>query len=115
MAYSAPVLEEVVSKVAHQSMPVDRDTRTSLLFNSETGETDGLLLESLLERVAVFVRAQDTLSLADVSSLRRTMAQGQARRADLYVLMSTTIQKPVMLLATLSKIRILRVEAPAFA
>ena len=41
MAYSAPVLEEVVSKVAHQSMPVDRDTRTSLLFNSETGETEG--------------------------------------------------------------------------
>ena len=112
MAYSAPVLEEVVAQMTNRRRDTGEGARVIPLLNPETGETDGLLLESLLERIALFFRAQDSLSLADISQMRRAMARGQARRAYLYVLTNTCIQNPVMLLATLSKIRIIRVELP---
>lgn len=115
MAHSMLVLDEVVSRMAHHTVQREDGIKTVPLINADTGEPEGMLVDSLLERVAIFVRAQDSLSLADISALRRTLARAQARRAYLYVLMTTSIQKPVMLLATLSKIRIVRVEAPGFA
>lgn len=112
MAHSAPVLEEVVAQMTTRRLDAGEGARVEPLINPETGQPDGMLLESFLERVALFFRAQDSLSLADISQLRRAMARGQARRAYLYVLTNTYIQNPVMLLATLSKIRIIRVEVP---
>ncbi len=114
MTHSSALLDEVVSQVTHRAVQSAHGTNAIPLINAETGEPDGLLLQSLLERVAIFVRAQDVLSLADVSGLRRAMTRAQARRAYVYVLASTNVQKPVLLLATLSKIRLIRVEAPTF-
>lgn len=112
MAHSAPVLEEVITRMTNRDGDAGEGARVEPLINPETGQTDGMLVESFLERIALFFRAQGSLSLADISQVRRAMARGQARRAYLYVLANTSIQNPVMLLATLSKIRIIRVEVP---
>ncbi len=113
MTPAVAVLDEVVAKVFTRSAEEADQARMEPLVNPESGQPDGMVLRTLLERVAIFVRAQDTLSLADVSSMRRALARAQARRGYLYVLSHTVIQKPVMLLATLSKIRIVRVEPPS--
>ena len=111
MAQTALALDDVVSQVASHTFRGD-DVHTATLLDPETGHADGMLVESLLERIAIFVHAQDSLSLSDLSHVRRVMARAQARRAYLFVLATTAVQKPVELLATLSKIRIVRVEAP---
>lgn len=82
------------------------------VMDHETGLPDGLLAETFLERVMIFSRKEEVLSLSDVGRLRRAMARVQARRALLYVPVETFISNPVMLLATLSKIRIVRLSAP---
>ena len=112
MMQSTLVLDELVSQVADRTVGGSEGTRTEPILNPDSGQPEGVLMESLLERVAIFVRAQDSLSLDDVSHVRRSMARAQARRAYIYVLASTNVQKPIMLLATLSKIRIVRVDTP---
>lgn len=115
MTHAVAVLDEVVAKVFNRSAEEADQARMEPMVNPETGQPEGMVLHTLLERVAIFVRAQDALSLADISSMRRALARARARRGYLYVLSQTVIQKPVMLLATLSKIRIVRVEPPAFS
>jgi hypothetical protein len=115
MTQSSAVVDEVVTRVSNQAVTQDERARLEPITNPESGEPEGMVIHSALERVAVFVRAQKVLSLADVSALRRALTRVQARRGYLYVLSDTAIQKPVMLLATLSKIRVVRVEAPVFA
>ncbi len=107
------VLDELVSQVANRTVQGSEGTRTEPLLNPDSGQPEGMLMESLLERVAIFVRAQDSLSLDDISYVRRSMARAQARRAYLYVLSETNVQQPIMLLATLSKIQIVRVDRAA--
>lgn len=113
MTPAVAVLDEVVAKVFHRSVEEADQARMEPMVNPESGQPEGMVLHSPLERVAIFVRAQETLSLADVRSMRRALARVRARRGYLYVLSHTDIQKPVMLLATLSKIRIVRVEPPS--
>ncbi len=113
MTRSSAVLDEVVTQVSAYSLTRDTQARLEPIVSPESGQPEGFVIDSILERVAVFVRAQDTISLAQISALRKTLARTQARRGYLYVLSETEIQKPVMLLATLSRIRIVRVEPPA--
>lgn len=113
MTQAVAVLDEVVTRVFNRSVEEADQARIEPVVDPDSGQPEGMVLHTLLERVAVFVRAQETLSLADVSAMRRALARARARRGYLYVLSQTVIQKPVMLLATLSKIRIVRVEPPA--
>lgn len=113
MTHAVAVLDEVVDKVFNRSVEKADRARREPLVHPETGQPEGIVLHTALERVAIFVRAQETLSLADVSSMRRALARAQARRGYVYVLSHTVVQEPVMLLATMSKIRIVRVEPPA--
>lgn len=112
MTHAVAVLDEVVANVFNRSAEEAGQARVEPLVNPETGEQEGMVLHTLLERIAVFVRARETVSLADISAMRRALARARARRGCLYVLSQTVIQQPVMLLATLSKIRIVRVEPP---
>ncbi len=112
MSQPALVLDEVVSRVSDRTVEGGEGTRIEPILDPQSGQPEGMVMESLLERVAIFVRAQDSLSLDDISHVRRSMARAHARRADVYVLTKTNVQKPIMLLATLSKIRIVRVDRP---
>ncbi len=112
MTHPTLVLDELVSQVAKRTVEGHHDGRVEPLSNPDTGESDGMLIESLLERVVMFVRAPGSLSLADVSHVRRSMARAQARPAYVYVPNRTNVQKQIMLLATLSKIHIVKVEIP---
>ncbi len=94
-----------------------QDAQTEPILDQESHQADGILVSSLQERVAVFAHQFDALALPEVSRFRRLMAKAQARRAVLYVATSCSVPQPVMLLATLSKIEILRVaptELPLF-
>jgi hypothetical protein len=82
------------------------ELRVEPIWNN--GHVDGLLLQSSLERVAVFTWKDRSVSLADVSRLRKAMTRAQARRALVYVPKEIAIASPVILLATLSKIEIVR-------
>ncbi|MBI4401568.1 MAG: hypothetical protein HY581_08045 [Nitrospirae bacterium] len=113
MGTSGLVFDELVSQIASKAVAGVDESRTEPVIDRDNGRQDGLLVESSLERVVVFSRKQATLSLSDISHLRRMMARAQARRALLYVPLETTVSNPVMLLATLSKIEIVRLAAAA--
>jgi hypothetical protein len=85
------------------------------LLDLERGSGDGFLIESSLERVVVVGQDRPILSLADVSYVRRMMIRARARRGLLYVPVWTTIPNPVRLLATLSKIEIIRLAVESHA
>jgi hypothetical protein len=109
MAVSEIVFQELVTQLASKSMADLDEPRMEPVINMENGQQEGVLLETSLERVAVFCHPKAELELADVAHVRRIMARVQARRALLYVPVETTIPNPVMLLATLSRIRVVRV------
>ena len=88
-------------------------SRVERLPDREPGGHDGLLVQSALERVAVFTTRADELTLADVSALRRRMRDAQARRGLLCVPTNMRIPSPVMLLATLSKIEVIKLKPEA--
>lgn len=113
MGASSLVFDELVSRMASKTVAGVDESRVEPIFDSEKGRQDGLLVESSLERVVVFAREQEALSLSDVSYVRRVMTRTQARRALLYVPVGTSIPNAVMLLATLSKIEIVRLAEPA--
>ena len=115
MAVSGLVFDELMSRIARTGMGGVDESRTEPIIDRNNGQWNGLLVETSLERVAVFCRELESLALADVSQVRHTMIHAQARRALLYVPGKTTISNPVMLLATLSKIQIVRLaeEDPA--
>ncbi|MGH7256373.1 MAG: hypothetical protein ACREI3_11405 [Nitrospirales bacterium] len=108
MATCSPVFEEAVSEIARQNFSGSDVMRMEPVSDPVTGEVDGLLVESSLERVVVFSRTPDLLSLGEISRLRRALGRVQARRALLYVPGHTIVTSSVMLLATLSKIKIVR-------
>ena len=114
MAFSsyAPSHEQI-SQMATQHLKTDEGTQIKPLINPDTGRPDGALVESLIERVAVFGRNKETLSIADVSYFKRALAKNQARRGYVYVQEGMAIEKSVMLLATLSHIRIVRLDVAA--
>ena len=113
MGASSLVFDALKSRMAGQTSADVDGSHIEPIFDQENGRQDGLLVESTLERVVVIAREQETLSLSDVSYVRRAMTRTQARRALLYVAMGTSIANAVMLLATLSKIEIVRLAEPA--
>jgi hypothetical protein len=81
------------------------------LRDPSNGQEDGFLIESGCGRMVVTGRDEPVLSLADVSRVRQMMVRARARRGLLYVPVRTVVANPVMLLATLSKIEIVRMAA----
>ncbi|HEX3203660.1 MAG TPA: hypothetical protein VHQ67_02835 [Nitrospiraceae bacterium] len=74
----------------------------------DNGHEQGVLVESPLERVALFIWREPSLRLSDISRLRWIMRRIQARRAVLYVPIGITVPGPVSLMAALSKIAMTR-------
>ena len=109
MALNGAMFQELVNSLASQAMGEMEEARVQPVLDQDSGHPDGLLLESALERVVVFGRDAPVLTLEQIAYIRKVMARVQARRAVLYVPIDTSIQNPVMLLATLSKVRIVRV------
>ena len=70
----------------------------------------GMLVQSPLERVALFSWKRIDLTLLDLTCLRHAITRFQARRAVLYVPADIPIPSSLMLLATLSKIAVVREE-----
>ena len=106
------VLNEYVSTVAYQAVARAGESTLLPIIDQQSGEPEGVLVASSLERIVVCGREQALLSLMDIKTVQRTMVRVQARRAVLYVPAEMMIPNPVMLLATLSKIDIIRM-APA--
>jgi hypothetical protein len=77
----------------------------------EDGIYHGMLVQSPLERVALFMWKRINFTLSDITRLRQALTRFQARRAILYVSADIQIPSSFTLLATLSKIAIVR-EAP---
>lgn len=111
MGTSSLVFDEVVSRMARKVLSGTRDSRLEPILEGSSGRMEGYLVESFLERIVVVAREQDVLSLADISAIRKNMIRAQARRALLYIPITTVIPNPVMLLATLSRIEIVRLTA----
>lgn len=110
MATSAPVVDEQLERISNEIAAKLDGGRTGALCDPDTGQQAGILVSSFLENVAVFGHTGDTLSLTDVRRLHRAAVQTHARRALLCVPTSTMIPNSVLLLATLSKIRIVRLQ-----
>lgn len=77
----------------------------------EDGVYHGMLVQSPLERVALFNWKRINLTLSDITRLRQAVTRFQARRAVLYVSRDILIPSSFTLLATLSKIAIVREES----
>ncbi|MGH7231022.1 MAG: hypothetical protein ACREJU_06635 [Nitrospiraceae bacterium] len=77
---------------------------------ADTRPADGIVVQSSLERVAVFTHNQPQLSLSDISHMRRVRARSHARRAVLFVRKDLAVASSVSLLATLSKIEIVQIN-----
>jgi hypothetical protein len=105
------VFDEAVAQIAKTAVAGMDDSRMERIIDLGAGHQDGFLVESFLERVVVFSAQRGTLSLSDVSDARRAMTKAQARRAMLCVPAEASIPNAVLLLATLSKIEIVRVTA----
>lgn len=112
MGISGLVFDEAVSRLAGQMNGLGEDSRLEPIIDLITGRQRGLLVDSLLERVAVFSKEPRELSPGDVSEISRLMRRANARRALLYVPVTTLVHNSVRLLAALSKIEIVRVNAP---
>ncbi len=90
----------------------------SVLIGTETvqfepikdGIYHGMLVQSPLERVALFNWKRIHFTLSDITRLRQALTRFQARRAVLYVSADIQIPSSFMLLASLSKIAIVREE-----
>jgi hypothetical protein len=76
----------------------------------EGGIYHGMLVQSALERVALFSWKRMILTLTDISHFRQALTRFQAQRAVLYVSADLHIPSSFILLATLSKIAIVREE-----
>ncbi len=92
---------------------------TSVLIGAETvqfepivedGMYHGMLVQAPLERVALFSWKRMDLALSDITRLRQALIRFHARRAVLYVSADIHIPSSLHLLATLSKIVIVREE-----
>jgi len=111
MPATSMVLDEVLPYLAGRGVFQEADARMEPLVDPRDGSEAGLLIESPFGRLVVTKRDEPVLSLGDVSHVRQMMIRAHARRALLYVPLQTTIANSVMLLATLSKIEIVRLAA----
>lgn len=103
--------DEMLAQVARRAIPAVNAPLMEPILDPRQGCEEGLLIESPLERVVLAGRDLPTLSPADVSQVRRMMIRARARRGLLCVPVWTAIPNPVMLLATLSRIEIIRLGA----
>ncbi len=110
MAASVPVVDEQLERISSEVAAKLDGGQTGALCDPNSGQQRGILVSSYLENVAVFGHTGETLSLADVRRLHRAAVQAHAHRALLCVPISTMIPNSVLLLATLSKIRIVRLQ-----
>jgi hypothetical protein len=108
---SGLVFGEAVSRLAGQGGGSGGESRLEPIIDGLSGRQRGLLLELPCERVAVFSRETPVLRLHDVSEIRKLLMRAKARRALLYVPIRTLVPNDVRLLATLSKIEIVRFSA----
>ena len=88
------------------------DPSDAVRFESIIGDGlyHGMLVQSPLERVALFSWKRVDLTLSDLTCLRHVLTRFQARRAVLYVPADILIPSSLLLLATLSKIAVIREE-----
>jgi len=100
--------EEILPRIAEKSLGRDVENHVEPLIDPNDGQQAGLLVESAFERVVVTKREQLELSLDDVRCVRQMLVQARARRGLLCVPVAATIPNSVMLLATLSRIEIVR-------
>jgi hypothetical protein len=112
MPVPSVILDEVLPHLASHGIHQDDEPRMEPLLDPGSGEEDGILLEAGFGRMVVVRRDEPVLSLRGVSHVRQMMVRARARRALLYVPLQTVVTNPVMLLATLSHIEIVRL-APA--
>ena len=89
----APFVRSSIGKEGVQFEPIIED-----------GIYHGMLVQSPLERVALFSWKRIDLTLSDITRLRQALIRFRARRALLYVPADIVIPSCVRLLATLSKI-----------
>ena len=111
MPATSMVFDEVLPHLADRGVCQDDESRMEPLVDPNDGREAGLLIESPFGRLVVTKWDEPVLSLGEVSHVRQMMIRARARRALLYVPLQTTIANPVMLLATLSKIEIVRLAA----
>src|SRR5918996_3006009 len=109
MNATTALLQELLPRTASKTMAGADELHVEPIFGG--GHPDGLLVELPLERVAVFTWRHDRLSLSQVGRLRRATAHALARRAIVYVRQDAGISSAAILLATLSKIEIVRLAA----
>ena len=100
--------EDVLPRIAEKGVGRDFDSHVEPLIDPSNGQQAGLLVESVFERVVVVKRDQPEVSLEDVSRMRQMIVRVRARRGLLCVPVDAMIPNPVMLLATLSRIEIVR-------
>ena len=102
-----------------RALSTHKPTETSVLVGVEAvqfepivedGTYHGMLVKAPLEQVAVFSWKRMDLALSDITRLRQTLIRFHARRAVLYVSPDIHIPSSLRLLATLSKIAIVREE-----
>ena len=111
MGMSGLVFGEAVARLAGQGSGGGQDSHLEPIIDQLSGRQRGLLMESPCERVAVFTKDTDRLHLHDISEARKLLLRAKARRALLYVPIHTLVPTDVRLLATLSKIEVVRFSA----
>ena len=108
MPASTLTFEDVLPRIAEKGVARDVDSHLELLVDPSNGQQAGLLVESTFERVVIAKHDQIELSLEHISRIRQMIVRARARRGLLYVPVDARISNPVMLLATLSRIEIVR-------
>jgi len=108
MPTTSLTFEDVLPRIAEKGVGRDLDSHVELLIDPSSGQQAGLLVESIFERVVVAKHDQHELSLENVSRMRQMIVRARARRGLLCVPIDAMISNPVMLLATLSRIEIVR-------
>ena len=105
----------VRGSVTEESKPAvssDPNRVEAVRFESIIGEGayHGMLVQSPLEHVVLFSWKRIDLTLSDLTGLRHALTRVHARRAILYVSADVLIPSSFLLLATLSKIAVVREE-----
>jgi hypothetical protein len=108
MPATSLVLDQVLPHLAGKGLYQDEGSHIEFLLDPSNGREEGLLIESTFGRVVVVKQNEQQVSLADVGHIRHMMVRTRASRAILYIPLQAAIPNPVMLLATLSKIEIVR-------
>lgn len=108
MPASTLTFDDVLPRIAEKGVARDEDSHLEMLIDPSNGQQAGFLVESTFERVVIAKHDQIELSLEHISRIRQMIVRARARRGLLYVPVDARISNPVMLLATLSRIEIVR-------